>query len=184
MPTPISDKLTMYARLAAGAFGNSIPQFFSVAQWRASGDADRYPFWGVRTLTPGGPCRLNCPREDVEETVARFAPHPPNISVMVSSVGQVTLMADIWDSPAGVVVEGHEYPPRVPDWRQMMKVRNRWEGVAARVLLRKHLNPNSLADLWDVFDAYPGHVLELSALDVCFGTRGGRNAVVWEVRNY
>jgi hypothetical protein len=183
VPT-ITDKRQMYAMLAAGELGNTIPQFFSVADWTAAGGPTRYPFWGVRTLTPGGPCRLNCPAGEVAATVAAFAPHPPNISPMVSCVGQVTLIADVWDSPLGVVVEGHEYPPRVHDWREMMKTRNRWEGVAARMVLRKHLNANSHGDLWELFEQFPGNVVELSALEVCFGTVPGRNAVVWEVRDY
>jgi len=52
------------------------------------------------------------------------------------------------------------------------------------MVLRKHLNPNSLDDLSTVLDRWPGHVVELSAVEGCFGTVPGRNGIVWEVRNY
>lgn len=180
----ITDKRQMYADLAAGRLGNCIPQFFGVEEWSASLATGPYTHWGVRTLTPGGPCRLNCPTHEVRQTVRAFRPHRPNISVMISCVGQVQWLGDVWESPTGLVCEGHEAPPRVHDWRQMMRTRNRWEGLAARMLLRRHLNPNSLSDLDDLLGLYPGHVVELSALDVCFGVWPDRNAVVWEVRAY
>jgi hypothetical protein len=56
---PVATKAQMYRLLAAGRFGNTTPQFFSVEDWKASPDAARYPTWGVRTLTPGGPCRFD-----------------------------------------------------------------------------------------------------------------------------
>lgn len=187
--TPVADKATMYRLLAAGAFGNTIPQYFSVAEWEASGDARRFRWWGVRTLTPGGPCRLNCPAEEVEATVAGFAPHKPNISLMADRVAAVTLWADVWDAPAGLVVEGIEHP-RTADgwtWRNSMPdptKRRRWEGTAAKLVLRRHLDANDLDDLAAVFDRWPGHVLELSALDRCLGIRPHRRGIVWEVRRY
>ena len=70
MTDPITTKRRMHALLAAGAFGNTLPQFFTVADWSNAPDAQRYSAWGVRTLTPGGPCRLNCPRNEVAATAA------------------------------------------------------------------------------------------------------------------
>lgn len=185
----ITDKAEMYRLLAAGAFGNTIPQYFSVAEWRASGDDSRFQVWGVRTLTPGGPCRLNCPAGEVEATVAAFAPHRPNISLMVDRVAAVTLWADIWDSLSGLIVEGIEHPDTAAGWtwRNAMPDparRRRWEGTAARMILRRHLDPNDLDDLAAVFDRWPGHVLELSAVDRFLGRVPHRRGIVWEVRAY
>ena len=105
--------------------------------------------------------------------------------MMVDRVATVTLWADIWDSPTGLVVYGIEYPDTSRlTWRTGMPTLGRhWDGIAARHLAR-HLNPNSLEDLAAVFVQWPGHVCELSALDRCLGTVPHRNAVVWEVRLY
>ncbi len=183
----IANKARMYRLLAAGAFGNTTPQYFSVAEWESSPDADRYPYWGVRTLVPGGPCRLYCPRDEVRETATRpeFAAAGVNISVMIDAVLTVTLYADVYDSPEGLLVYCVEHPGKGASWRKVMPARGReLRGLAARQVLRKHLNPSSLADLDALFERWPGHVVELSACDRCFGTVPGRNAVVWECRSY
>ena len=186
----ISDKWTMYDLLTAGVLGNTIPQYATVDELRNSGDHLRYKYWGVRTKTPGGPCRLNCPVDELESTIRAFSPHPTNISVMIDQIVQVTLWAEVYDIPGGLGVYGIEYPPKGGSWRDGMPYaawqenRGHWEGTAARLLLQKHLNPNSLADLYDLIERYPDHQYEFSATGTCFGTLAHRNTIIWEVRRY
>ena len=185
--TPIRTKAEMYELLARGSLGNTVRQWFDVAEWAASSEAARYRWWGVRSLTPGGPCRLNCPADEVAETAAGFraAGHGVNVSLMVDRVYAVTAWLEVWDSPTGLVAYGVERPPQGGSWRQLMPVIGRhWEGVAARMLLRRHLNANSLDDLDAVLALWPGHVVEFGACEECLGVLPGRNAVVWEVRAY
>jgi hypothetical protein len=61
---------------------------------------------------------------------------------------------------------------------------NHWEGIAARYLLRRHLNANSLEDLAGLFDRFPRHVVEFSATAQGDGTCPNPNAVVWKVRDF
>jgi hypothetical protein len=180
----VTDKRRMYELLSADRIGNTIPQYSSVKAWLASGEDQVFPFWGVRTRTPGGPCRLNCPAAEVPATVESFRPHAPNISVMISSVGRVTWLGEVWDSPSGLICSGVEYPPEIHDWRPLMRHPTLYEGVAARGLLRRHLNPNSHDDLMELLEIYPDHVIEFSAMDRCYGTLPHRNAITWEVRAY
>ena len=183
----ITNKRQMYELLSAGAFGNTIPQWFDVAKWEQSADARRFPTWGVRTLAPGGPCRLFCPREEVRVTTERpeFKAAGVNISMMIDVACNVTLWAEVFDSPSGLLVYGIEYPAKGASWRAEMPGKGRhWERTAARILLAKHLNANSLADLEILRDRWPGHVYELSACEQQIGTIPGRNAILWEVRNY
>lgn len=184
---PVTSKNRMYPLLASGAFGNTIPQFFSVAAWRASGDSERYPTWGVRTLSPGGPCRLYCPTAEVESTVADYEArgHGVNISLMIDAVCTVTLYADVYEGERGVEVHCVENPGKGASWRvEMPRNGKRLTGLAAKMTLQRHLNPSSLADLYALLEQYPGHVVELSACDRCIGTIPGRNAVTWECRQY
>lgn len=187
MADRITTKSRMYELLAAGRLGNTTPQYFSVAEWRASGDDRRFDWWGVRSLTPGGPCRLNCPAVDVEETVGAFAKmgHRANVSVMLDRICRVTLWCDIWDSPTGLVVYGIEFPPEGGSWRALMPSQGRhWFGLSARLLLKRHLNANSYDDVFKLLEKYPDHVLELSATDRCLGILPHRNAIHWELRAY
>lgn len=185
MTEPVRSKGRMYDMLASGAFGNTTFQWFSLKKWNNDPESSRYQEWGVRTLSAGGPCRLYCPREEVEATVLNYqrAGHDCNISVMVDAVARVTLWADVYDSPTGIQVYGIENPGKGQSWRKLMPSEGRqYSGLTARMLLQKHLNPSSLADLEAVLEQWPSHVVELSALARCFGTVSGRNAVVWEVR--
>lgn len=181
----IRTKAEMYRRLAAGEFGNTIPQWLDVGAWQRDPAAAAFAVWGVRSQVPGGPCRLHCPTAEVRATAARFG-CAVNISPMIDAAGAtVTLMADVYDSPTGLIVYGVEYPLPGANWRQVMPRDGRqYDGLAARGVLARHLNPASLADLWALFERWPGHVVELSACARPFGTVPGRNAVIWEVRAY
>lgn len=185
MDEPIRAKGRMYDMLASGAFGNTVPSWSNLEKWTADPETVRYASWGIRTLSAGGLCRLYCPREEVEATVQEYQRKgfDCNISVMVDAITRVTLWADVYDSQIGVQVYGIENPGRGKSWRQLMPSEGRqYSGLTARMLLQKHLNANSLADLEDVLAKWPGHIVELSALERCFGTVPGRNAVIWEVR--
>jgi hypothetical protein len=191
MKEPIRDKKTMYTLLAAGELGNTVPQWFDAADWFVDPRAWKYEWWGVRSMTPGGPCKLNCHRDDVFSTGDYFqrTGHSFNISPMIDKFCTVTAWLELWDSPSGLVVEGIEYPDTVGGWtwRNSMpdvSKRRQWHGTASRLVLRRHLNANSYDDVLDLLQQYPDHVVELSATDKCFGTVPHRNHFMWEVRQY
>lgn len=181
----VRSKRESYSRLIRGDFGNTVPVWFDLDVWEREGRG-LMPTWGVRSMTAGGPCRLHTPADQVRATADAFLAtgHVPNVSPMISNVATATLAVDVWDAPGGLTVTGAEHPAREFNWREMMKRPAAWRGLAARHVLSRHLNPSSLADLYAVLDRFPGHVVELSALPVCYGTVPGRNAVVWEVRDY
>jgi hypothetical protein len=181
----VLSKRQMYRDIVAGRYGNTTPQWMDVDSWRSHRDFSRYQVWGVRTLTPGGPCRLFCPREEVQATAEEYQRqgHRVNISIMLDAVVGVTLMCDVFDSDTGLRVYGVEYPGKKANWRDVMpRLGRQHDGIDAAMLLRRHLNPCSYADLEALRERYPGHVYELSACDRCIGTAPGRNAIVWEVR--
>ena len=59
-----------------------------------------------------------------------------------------------------------------------------WQGLRALALLRSRLFPSSWADLEALLELYPSSVIEFSAYRVPVGNLPGRNAVIWEVRDY
>lgn len=182
---PITNKREMYRLLDQGSFGNTIPSWFSVEAWLP--EAAKAPNWGVRTLTVGGPCRLFCPTDEVADTFDEYVRcgHQAQISCMIDNFVTVTLMVDIYQSDTGLVVYGIHNPDKGANWRRDMPTKGKhYTGIAARRLLAQCLNPNSLDDLWAVLDLWPDHIVELSAMDRCFGRIPGRNAVIWECRLY
>lgn len=184
---PVLTKADMYPRLVAGEFGNTLPRFFTIREWRGSGAAGRYRLWGVQhTTLPGFPgTRLNVESEKVEALIAEkgFGRNYV-ISPMIHQVGHVQWEGDCYDHPErGLLCSGH-FNPDPGSWRTHMKNPYLWEGTRAMLLLRLVLNPNSFDDLMELLPHYPEHVFEFSALDCCFGTREGRNSIVWECRKY
>lgn len=106
---------------------------------------------------------------------------------MVDSWLNVTAWLEVMESPDGLYVQGIEYPPRSLTWRVGMrdpKLLQLWHRTAAVMVLRRHLNENSLCDLFDLLEKYPSNVVELSALAQCFGSVPHRNGIIWEVRSY
>ena len=180
---PVRTKRDMYSRLVAGEFGNTNPSWDGVHEWGMR--TTDYPLWGVRSKTANDPrTRLNVPTVEVFKYCYDNGLLDANISPMVKA-HSVHWEGDVCrrhDGP-GLLCSGNVGV--VPgSWRTHMKKPRLWEGTAADALLRQYLNENSYDDLMNLLDFYPDHVVELSALDHCFGTVPGRNAVVWEVRRY
>ena len=57
-------------------------------------------------------------------------------------------------------------------------------GLTAKMLLKTNLTPESYEDLEKLLDTFPNDIIEISAWDKNIGNIPGRNAIVWEVRNY
>ena len=57
-------------------------------------------------------------------------------------------------------------------------------GLHALGLLKTYLSPASYDDIQELVDLYPGHVIEFTCCSKDVGDCRGRNAIIWEVRNY
>lgn len=57
-------------------------------------------------------------------------------------------------------------------------------GIIAKEILRHYLDPTSYDWMNVLLERYPGHVLEFSTFDCCFGTVPRCNTIWWEVRRY
>lgn len=183
---PVTTKADMYRRLIAGEFGNTIPRWFDYDRWCDEGRS-RYRLWGVQhTAKPAFPgTRLDVLGDEVSALlIDNGFGSDYCISPMVHQVGRVQWEGDVYDHPERGLICSGNFAPRPGSWRTHMKAPRLWEFTAARMLLRHVMNPNSHADLMELIGRFPGHVVELSALDVCFGSVSHRNAVVWEVRRY
>lgn len=179
----ITDKRTMYRMLSQGCFGNTVPAFMGLEAWEARGQEWNAPAWGVRSLASGDPrMRLDLPTEEVPAYCRSvFGSDPFNISPMVDP--WLTLRAEVFDSPIGIACRYVIGRPELK-WRRAFDECGQYSDRPwARMMLKEHLNPNSYDDLTAIFDRYPGHVVELTAINRCFGTVPHRNAVIWEVRD-
>lgn len=190
---PVLTKADCYSRIVTGEFGNTLPRWI--------GDRDRHEWcydasvpgapalWGVQhTTLPGFPgTKLNVPTARVLDTILDGGFGDDYcISPMITSLPGLGARweGDVSRDEVGRVYCSGSSNPAPGSWRTHMKSPKLWTGASALALLRTVLNENSFDDLMLLLDAYPGHVVELSATDKCYGTVPGRNAVIWEVRKY
>lgn len=189
----ITNKVQMYALLKEGKLGNTIPQYFSLANWFERPLAN-LPFWGVRSMIPMDKrSRLNLrPSQVIEYVIKNFGSDettPVNISPMIDPY--VILRAEFYDSADGFVLE---YIPPEADlslvdqshtWRNgFAKYRQRMTGIQAQLYLQQYMTANDWEDMQILRANYPGHVIEVSVCDRSVGVVPFRNTIVWEVRNY
>lgn len=189
--TPVLTKTDMYRRIEAGEFGNTLPRWYDVNAWLRDpkGYLDaKHPLWGVQSTSKAGDprARLNHPREGVAGYAASSGLERDGvcISPMVTQYGRALWEGDVYDHPERGLVCSGNLNPTPGSWRTHMKSPRLWEFTAARMLLRQVMNENSYDDLMELVARYPNHAYEFTALDVHFGTRAGRNCVMWEVRRY
>ncbi len=155
--------------------------WFDVAAW----DPGEHPWvksWGVRSTVPGGPFYGFRTETAVRRICGALPAGSYCVSPMIDDVATVTLWANAHVDHCGLNVEYREHPPQGLTWREGMQNPVTTCGLQAAAVIRKHLNDNSHDDLRELLDTYPGHVVELTALDRCVGTVPHRNAVIWEVR--
>lgn len=186
MREPVRNKKEMYPRLAAGEFGNTMPAWIDFEKWKSEG-FPKYELWGLRhTRIAGFPgAKLMVSRHEVPRWLeANFKWRDWQLSPMTDNIGTVQWEGDVWRHPCGKLSCSGNVLPAPGTWRKHMLTPRLWEGSAAVALLDHVLNDNSRDDLDVLLETFPDHVVEFSALDVCFGTVPGRNAIVWEVRSY
>lgn len=189
MGVPVLNKQDMYDRIITGEFGNTLPRWFDWEQWRfAPGGYASKPLWGIQSTTKAGDprARLNYPRDQVFDYLVQSGLLRDGycISPMVTQYGKTRWEGDVYDSDDEGLVCCGNVSPEPGTWRKHMQQPKMWKRSAALVLLRTVLTEYSFADLMSLRDRFPGHVYEFTALDCDYGTLPGRNAVIWEVRNY
>jgi hypothetical protein len=180
MPTPVTSKDVMYRKLVAGEFGNTAPVYFSVDDWKQSPN-NGVPLWGIRSHISGDRrAKLDVPTAEVEDYCRLFGSDKFNITPMVDQ--WLVWRGEVLDTTTGLECFG-AFGLSHLKWRPvMLRHATTTTGVAARHLLRSVLNENSYDDLMTLFEQYPGHAVEFTALSRCFGIVPHRNSVVWEVR--
>lgn len=183
---PVLTKADMYARMAAGEFGNTNPSWDGLSAWHQRKEMTTYPLWGVRSKRAGDPLtKLNVNIEDVWPYCHQHSLLDANISPMVKAWSvqwEGDVARDLAGCPGLLCCGNVNVEPG--SWRTHMKKPREWRLSAAEVLLRYVLNENSYEHVMQLLEDYPGHVIEFSALNHCFGTVPGHNAVIWEVRRY
>lgn len=149
--------------------------------WPDAATLERSGYRGTVTLrsAPGahGTARHNVPVEEALRTA------PPGTSFNEPVPDHLlVLQGEVMRSTRGL--ELTYSTERGTPMREAMRRSQKATGATALVLLRRHLWPSSLEDLYELLDLYPDAVIEFSAFEVHVGDQPHRNTLIWEVRNY
>jgi hypothetical protein len=173
----IGTKREFYELWHKGLLGNRPRTWDSLDALLASG------YTGTVTIRTkrggGGKCAYRVPVTNIE-TAREWG----------ESVGALTFNESMPDGD--LVLQGEVQRPweltysteRGLPMREALKHAKRASGAVAQSILKTALSPASYNDMEDVWELYPDAVIEFSAYRQDVGDCRGRNAIVWEVRNY
>lgn len=181
---PIRNKREMYPLYERGAFGNKLRTWPNVDALLADGYAGtvslRYSGAGG-----GGWAAYEVALEDVRATVDGWVSEGADAALVKVNESapdaNLVVQGEVSRTPYGFVFRHCSAKVKM---RDAMRLAEHAYDLEARLLLRHYLTPSSYEDVMDLLDIYGGSVVELSAYSHTLGDCRGRNAVIWEVRNY
>lgn len=185
--TRVLRKQTNYHLWTTGAFGNRLRAWQTLDEYRASGFGGRVVLRYLGGSVGGLWCRYNLDPDAVEEVAAEIiAEGAERDKIMVNEAapddhvifnGELWTGADPVDALLYSTVRAHMRPALAAE-------QLRATGLQTRMLLRSLMTPSSYEDLQVLVEQYDNHAIELSIFNICVGDIPGRNALVWEVRQY
>lgn len=181
----IDTKSQFYALWNANKLGNKLRSWKTLAEFHASGYRGVV---GLRAVlaTGGGPLLIVPNSDDLPAAFKHFASLGVPVSSTVICEGapdeRVRLQGEVMRGPQLSLFANAE--GRGLRMRESMLDAKTYAGLAAQMLLRRHLTPASYDDIQELLDLYPDSVIEFSAYDHNLGWAAGRNTLIWEVRNY
>lgn len=181
----IQDKATFYALNRNGCFGNRNLVWDSLEALRASG------YTGLVSLryaagAGGGRFKHYIPVPKVEKVIQEWVEEGLNPTKI--KLGETVIMKDvIVNGELARLHQGwylHWSTQKINPRKALLSPKSYHAfGIRALVRLRRMLDPQSYADLMELFEEFPDSVVEFS----CFKHNLGvleRKLLIWEVRDY
>jgi hypothetical protein len=186
-PKPVKTKADFVRRYAAGEFGNASPTWDCLEDWykdNVGWNLSKTKFH-IRNRIAGGMTWYDVPayRMPLDWKAAIAVVEPDNLYISAMAPTELTCLQ-------GEIERTHRqlalfYSRATLPMRDALRLDGRQVyGLAAAHLIQRYLDQNSQEWLWHLLDSYPGHVVEFSVYDKCWGTVPGYNSVFWEVRQY
>jgi len=184
---PVLTKTDFVRRYMAGEFGNHSPTWDSLEDFPfvyGSCGLDGRLFH-IRNRNPGAYTWYNLKAEQLsgcwQEACKQYPSHMLYISEMAPTEKTV-LQGEVMLCPGGLYLQ---WTRVARPMREAFKIESKKAvGLAAGMLLKEYMCPNSYDWLMILFERYPDHVVEFSTYSTNWGTLPNFNTVFWEVRFY
>lgn len=190
---PILSKAQNHRLWQSGDFGNKLRAWRSLAEWRESGHLAKV---ALRTLLPWGggcPCIYDLDPGEVESRYRSLRGEIAAEHIIICEAApadrailQGEYLNSVFDRGDGSFGWDYFYHSRARlQMRDALRAEHAGvEGMSSRLLIQNAMTPASHADWLILLDRYPDRLLEVSIYDRCLGDVPGRNALVWEIRQY
>lgn len=180
----IATKSEFLERSSLGLLGNH-PHYWSTPdEARAAGHTGEVAIRYRRKDSPF--CRFNVPLDTAEETIEEFRSRGAEPSLIYMNEMEFganrTFQGEAYRAPGGLYLNYTTSPGGMRT--ALERDGHHASGLAALMLLRRYLDPNSYDDLMTLLDEYDGAVIEFTAFDGEVGALPGRRSLIWEVRSY
>lgn len=181
----ITSKTQMYELLKAGVFGNRFRIWDTEEEFKAAVDAGFDWLVGVRVVgVPGLPYFHHKTYEEAIE-LGRMLKRKYGYPVRyyeASPDPHITIQGEFVELDHGPALEWSTVKTHMR--AAFAAERLIAFGPGARLILRHMLSEGSYHDFLALGELFPDAVIEFTAYDIFVGDIPGRNAVIWEVRNY
>lgn len=166
----------------AGRYGNASPTWGTLEEWIESRFTSG--LFHLRNRRAAGETRYNLTpaqvknlwpvmKEPADWYLSAMAPHDKNV-----------IQGEVYEGPGGLYLM---YSPVLgkPMRDALAEKTYHLHGLMAKVILKRSLCDRSWDWLRELFDRYPGHIVEFSTFSVPWGTLYPLyNTVFWEIRSY
>jgi len=175
----IRSKGKMYKLLQKGSLGNTFRTWGSWSEVLKSGYRG---IVSVRSKSIADPIRMyDVPFEVVAASMENKLKGKDVVILEATPHSTRRIQGELRDLPGGMYFR---YTLARLPMRVAFDVDDRLAtGVQANILLREYVDPSSYDDILELFNMYPGCVIEFTTFSVNVGTLG-RPTVIWEVRHY
>lgn len=184
----IENKDRMYELYERHAFGNKLRTWPSLEALLASGYAGEV---SIRYRGAAGGSKYtayNVPASDVARTVNAFCQEGALTSLFAFNESapdeKLIFQGEVMRSPQHLSMRLSRERTKMRNAMANTSAIEHLDMLKAATELRSQLYPSSYSDLCGLFEKFPTSVVELSVYDTAVGDLPGRNAVIWEVRDY
>ena len=175
----------MYQLYHAGKFGNMHPTWPTLDAYEASGFAEPIAL-RYKGKHGGAWVAYDVQRPDVAGVVASWVAGGADRALIMPGAaapdGHLILNAEVMRSSSYIDLRYSKL--KLPMRTALAQGERHASGVAAMQILRAHLDPASLDDLFELLGEYDDAVIEFSVWACTVGNARGRNTIFWEIRRY
>lgn len=175
----------MYELYHRGAFGNRLLTWRTLDDYLNS-DYTKHVVLRYSGDTGGKFCEYGLTKDQVILTVEKWLTEGADRSkITVNELADDSLLilqGETYRTPLGLYVRYTTVPK--PMRLALAEEQDHVFGLKAKLLLESKVDPQSLAEIYELLDTYPDHALEFSTWSIDVGDCYRRNTVIWEVRKY